>query len=67
MSLFVKCDREILYFIQFLLPVIAFCVSEELVILITPCPLSALNCKRLQGISDISTWNEKRGSGWEVM
>jgi len=37
--------RHVLYFIQFLLPVIAFCVSEELVVLITPCPLSALNAK----------------------
>jgi len=27
-------------FIQFLLPVIAFCLSEVLVVLITTCPLS---------------------------
>jgi len=40
--------RHILYFIQFLLPAIAFCVSEELVVLITHCPLSAFNCKRLR-------------------
>jgi len=29
--------RHVLYFIQFLLPAISFCASEELVVLITPC------------------------------
>jgi len=46
-------QRHVLYFIQFLLPAIAFCVSEELVVLITPCPLSAFNRKRLRGVSDV--------------
>jgi len=35
--------RHALYFIQFLFPAIAFCVSEELVALISPYPLSAFN------------------------
>jgi len=52
-----------LYFIQVVLPAIAFCVSEELVVLITPCPLSSFNRKRLRGISDVSARNEKRGDG----
>jgi len=55
--------RHVLYFIQFLLPVIAFCVSEALAFLITPCPLSAFNRKRLRGVSDVGSWNEKRGGG----
>jgi len=33
--------RHVLYFIQFLLRTIAFCVSGELVVFITPCRLSA--------------------------
>jgi len=45
--------RHVLHFIQFLLPAIAFCVSEELVALITHGPLSAFNRKRLRGISDV--------------
>jgi len=35
--------RHVLYFILFLLPAIALCVAEELVVLISPCPLSAFN------------------------
>jgi len=42
-----------LYFIQFLLPDIALRVSEELVVLITPCPLSAFNRNTLRGVSDV--------------
>jgi len=45
--------RHVLYLIQFLLPAIAFCVSEKLVVLITPCTLSAFNHKRLRGVSDV--------------
>jgi len=55
--------RHVLYFIQFLLPAIAFCVSEELVVLITPCPLSVFNRKRLRGVSGVGAWNEKRRGG----
>jgi len=40
--------QHVLHFIQFLLPAIAFCVSEELVALITHGPLSAFNRKRLR-------------------
>jgi len=43
-----------LYFILFLLPAIVFCVAEELVVLITTCPLSAFNHSKLQGVSDVS-------------
>jgi len=45
--------RRVLNVIQFLFHAISFCVSEELVVLITPCPLSAFNRNRLQGVSDI--------------
>jgi len=38
--------RHVLYFIQFLLPAIALCVSEELVVLITPLPFVCLYRKR---------------------
>jgi len=47
--------RRVLYVIQFLLPAIAFCVSEELVVLITTCPLSAFNRKRLRDVPDVGT------------
>jgi len=36
MSYLLIPPRHVLYFIQFLLPAIVFCVSEELVVLITP-------------------------------
>jgi len=52
-----------LYFIQFLLPDIALRVSEELVVLITPCPLSAFNRNTLRGVSDVGALNENRGGG----
>jgi len=55
--------RHVLYFIQFLLPAIAFCVSEELVVLITPYPLSVFNRNRLRDVSDVGAWNEKWGGG----
>jgi len=55
--------RHVLYFIQFLLRAIVFCVSEALAFLITPYPLSAFNRKRLRGVSDVGAWNEKRGDG----
>jgi len=42
---------------------IAFYVSEELVVLITPCPLPAFNRKRLRDVSDVGASNEKRGGG----
>jgi len=37
----------------FLLPAIASSVAEELVVLITPCPLSAFNYNRLQDVSTV--------------
>jgi len=46
--------QNVLYFIQFPLAAIAFCVAEEFVVLIAPCPLSAFNHNRLQGVSYIS-------------
>jgi len=49
--------RHVLYFILFLLPAIAFCVSEELVVLIIPYPLSAFN-RRLRGVSDVRAGKE---------
>jgi len=58
--------RHVLYFIQFLLLSIAFCVSEELVVLITHCPLSAFIRKRLWRVSDVGAWNKKRRGGKEL-
>jgi len=52
--------RHVLHFIRFLLPSIVFYMSEELVVLITPCPLFAFNRKRLRGVSDVGAGNEKR-------
>jgi len=57
MSLFVNASATC----QFLLRAIVFCVSEELVVLITPCPLSAFNRKRSRSVSDVGAWNGKRG------
>ena len=52
------------YFILFPLPAIAFYVAEEVVVLITPCPSSVLNHKRMQGVGAGKTaaCNEKQGS-----
>jgi len=58
--------RHALDFIQFLLPTTAFCVSEELVVLITPYPLSGFNRNRLRGVLDVGAGNEKRGDGSEL-
>jgi len=63
MSLFVNTTANVLYFIHFLLPARAFCVSWGLVVLITPYPLSAVNPNRLRGVSDVGAWNEKWGRG----
>ena len=47
-------QRHVLYFIPFrLLAAVTFCVAEELVALITTCPMSAFNCNRLQSDSDV--------------
>jgi len=45
--------RHVLHFIQFLFPAIAFCVSEELVVLMTPRPLFAFNHKYA---GSVKTW-----------
>ena len=55
------------YFILFPLPAIALYVAEEVVVLITPCPSSAFNHERMQGVSDVgagktAACNEKQGS-----
>jgi len=42
-------DLQLLHtFHSFLLPATVFCVAEELVVLITPCPLPMFNYNRLQ-------------------
>jgi len=56
--------RHVLYyFILFLLPAIACCVSEELVVMTNLCLLFAFYCNWLRGVSHVGAWNEKRGGG----